>query len=100
MFDLRTALLKKGEVESARLDAFAFRQRARTMRLLAEALGRDPASLVPLVAHHDDAAILARIGAESGAARGAHDALYRACAAQARAALIGEVGDPAPHRLA
>ncbi|WP_241212717.1 hypothetical protein [Sphingomonas sp. ABOLG] len=39
-FDLRAALLKKAEVETARLVDFEFRLRARTMRLLAADRGR------------------------------------------------------------
>jgi hypothetical protein len=59
VWDLRGALLKKGEVESARLDDFEFRLRARTMRLLAEKLGHDPATLTGRIAIESDQAILA-----------------------------------------
>lgn len=93
MFDLRGALLKKGEVESARLDDFAFRLRARAMRLLASRLGLEQDALVRRIAAEPDTAILASLPAEAAA-------LHARCVAEARAALIAERGDPAPHRLA
>lgn len=97
-FDLRAALLKKGEVESARLDDFAFRERARSMRLLAAALGEDEAPLVRAIAGGDDASILAML-----AERYPPDvvgAAYAWARTEARAQLFEELGDPAPHRLA
>ena len=93
VFDLGEALHHKAEFESARLDDFGFRLRARTMRLLAEALSRDPAPLVAAIARYDDDHIVAGLGADAGAP-------YRAAVAQARAQLIAELGDPSPHRLA
>lgn len=103
VWDLRAALLKKGETESARLADFAFRLRARTMKRLAPHLdpALPPADLVALVALHDDEAILARLALRypdrpADAIRRAFDT----CRAEARAQLIGEVGDPTPHRLA
>lgn len=99
-FDLRGAMLKKQEVESARLAEFDYRWRARTMRLLAARL--DPAlsadEMAAETARHDDAAILADLSArypEVGV-----ESLYDQCRAQARLALIEELGDPTPHRLA
>jgi hypothetical protein len=56
--DLRAALLGKAEVETTRLVDFDFRHRARTMRLLAARLGRDPAALIGEIKASDDAAIL------------------------------------------
>jgi len=99
-FDLRGALLKKQEVESARLAEFDYRWRARTMRLLAARLDPDlPAdALAAETARHDDEAILAGLAArypEAGVR-----SLYDQCRAQARLALIEELGDPTPHRLA
>ena len=91
-FDLGDALRRKGEHESARLDDFAFRLRARTMKLLAERLGRDPAPLIAAIALAEDDAIIA---AEGLPLRDYHLAL-----AEARAQLLAELGDPAPHRLA
>ena len=96
--DLRAALLKKGEVESARLDDFAFRERARTMRLLAKALGEDGDALCRAIATGDDEAVLAMLAERHDAAE-VRDA-YARSRAQARRALLDERGDPAPHRLA
>lgn len=103
VWDLRTALLKKGEMESARLDEFAFRERARTMRLLAREIGHgiDPANLASLIVEQQDEAILAalldrfpdldRVRLQDSFAR---------CRTAARQSLIDEIGDPTPHRLA
>ena len=93
VFDLGNALSRKAEFESARLDAFTFRLRARTMRLLAEALDREPEPLVAAIALHDDEHIVAGLGPGAATA-------YTAAVAQARAELVAELGDPAPHRLA
>lgn len=92
-FDLRGALLKKAEVESARLDDFEFRLRARTMRLLAPDLSLDPEALVGRIAVEPDDAIVAALGAEAAAR-------YEACRAEARRQLIIEIRDPTPYRLA
>lgn len=100
MFDLRGALLKKEERESARLADFAFRLRARTFRALAERLGLDPVEVAGWTAEGDDAAVLERL---AQATRGAAEPLYRQyleCEIVARAALIAEFGDPSPYRLA
>ena len=97
-FDLRAALLKKGEVESARLDDFAFRERARTMRLLAATLGEDAGVWVRRIAYGSDEAILADLAARQDPE--AVQAAYLAARAEARAQLFDELGDPAPHRLA
>jgi hypothetical protein len=107
-FDLRSALLRKEEFESARLDDFAFRLRARTMRMLGAALEEfgskasiDGDVLVGRIAELDDATILQGL-LDDGLAIDA-EALYRLyseCRERARRDLIGEIGDPAPHRLA
>jgi hypothetical protein len=91
-FDLGDALRRKSEHETARLDDFAFRLRARTMKLLAERLGRDPAPLIAAITLAEDDAILA--------AEGLPAADYHLALAAAREQLIAEHGDPAPHRLA
>ncbi|WP_085808878.1 hypothetical protein [Sphingomonas sp. TZW2008] len=74
VFDLRSALLRRAEVETARLVDFAFRGRTRTTRLLAERIGRDPAETVSRNARADVAAILAdparEIGGSSAACAG------------------------------
>jgi len=97
-FDLQKMLHRKGEFESARLDAFAFRVRARTMRALAEALGRDDDELVKSIAASGDEAILDRLSADFGAARVSR--AYNAARAQAEIDTIAELGDPTPVRLA
>jgi hypothetical protein len=96
-FDLRAALLKKAEVETARLVDFEFRLRARTMRVLAAQIGEDADALVGRIVHADDAAILDGLETARGLALGAD---YRRSLAEARAQLIDEVGDPSPYRLA
>lgn len=98
-WDLRGALLRKEERESARLADFAFKLRARTFRLLAEALGAEPSAIVPLIATMGDAAILASIAGDFPA-WGPLDRLYDRCRADARAQLIAQEGDPSPYRLA
>ncbi len=92
VWDLRGALLKKAEVESARLDDFEFRLRARTMRLLAEKLGRDSTALVARIAAESDEALLA--------ATPELVEHFDSCRAEARRHLIGELGDPTPYKLA
>lgn len=100
VFDLRGALLKKEEVESARLADFEFRLRVRTMRLLAPMIGEDVDTLVNAVALYDDDRILADLQGAAGlsAARLGQD--YAHCRVEARTQLIAERGDPSPHRLA
>lgn len=108
MFDLARAFAKKQEVETARLDEYRFRHRARKIRLLAESLagrlgeGVDPRSLAGAVAVRDDEAILEGLRArlpepvdESEWSR-----LVLAADAEARRQLVAEYGDPDPHRLA
>jgi hypothetical protein len=96
VFDLRAALLKKEEVESARLMDFEFRLRARTMRLLAARLGMEEAALLRQVALKDDVAILAELTP-------AHPDVtvwFREAQHEARRELIAERGDPTPYKLA
>jgi len=102
VWDLRGAMLKKQEVETARLQDFAFRHRARTMRLLAAAIGPDVAAedLVGEIALRPDEAILDRLAARLGMPLRQVAALHAQCAVAARAQLIAEIGDPTPHRLA
>ncbi|MGN6817902.1 MAG: hypothetical protein ACTHJR_04450 [Sphingomonas sp.] len=97
-FDLQKMLHRKGEFESARLDAFAFRVRARTMRGLADALGRDADELVRRIAASDDDAILDDLAADHDAA--AVDAAYVRAHVAAEREAIAELGDPTPVRLA
>ncbi|MBO9622743.1 MAG: hypothetical protein J7500_08520 [Sphingomonas sp.] len=93
VWDLRGALLKKGEVESARLDAFEFKLRARTMRLLAPVLGLEADALVERIAVEPDEAILGTLDGEGQAA-------WSRCRAEAYRQLVEELGDPTPVKLA
>lgn len=100
VWDLRGAMLKKEEFESARLAEFDYRWRARTMRLLAAALDPElsPDEMAAETARRDDGAILAALGERYPDAN--VGGLYDRCRAEARRALIAELGDPTPHRLA
>lgn len=98
-FDLRRALLKKAEHESARLMDFEFRQRARTFKLMAEALRLDAAMVAALTARGDDEAALQELARTSGRDPAELAKLYAECGATARAGLIREIGDPTPYRL-
>jgi hypothetical protein len=99
VFDLRGALLKKGEVETARLMDFQFRLRARTWRLVAEALGADPEEVVRLTASLDDEALQAHLAVLYPDEAKDLPALIRTASADARQALIAERGEPSPYRL-
>lgn len=108
MFDLAKALARKQEVESARLDEYWFRHRARKMRLLASNLaGRlggdpDPRSLAQSVAVLGDDAILESLRARllEPMPDPEWNRLVLAADAEARRQLVEEHGDPLPHRLA
>lgn len=99
VFDLRRALLAKEEKDSARLMDFEFRQRARSFRLLAAILDIDPAALVREIAQHDDSAILDALANDLPMSREELGLHYARCRADAYAQLVGELGDPTPHRL-
>lgn len=108
MFDLAKALTRKQEVESARLDEYWFRHRARKMRILVASLaGRldgplDPRSLAEAVAVRTDEVILE--GLRARLAEPMPDPewhrLVLAAEAEARRQLVAEYGNPDPHRLA
>ena len=93
-------LHRKGEFETARLNDFAFRARARTMRYLAERLGRDPAAMATLITSGPDETILDDLEREIDMARVALDREYRQARTRAEAELRAELGDPTPVRLA
>lgn len=98
-FDLRRALLAKEEKDTARLMDFEFRQRGRSFRLLAAILDIDPAALVREIALHDDPAILDALANDLPMSREELGHRYIRCRADAYAQLVGELGDPTPHRL-
>jgi len=99
-WDLRGALLKKAEVESARLADFEFRLRVRTARLLAATLGLAPDEWAQAAVAQTDASLLAAFADHAGLDPATLARRHAECEATARAALIAEIGDPAPHRLA
>lgn len=99
VFDLRRALLSKEEKDSARLMDFEFRQRARSFRLMAAALEIDADALVRTIALHGDPAILDALANDLPKSREELGDLYVKCRADAYRQLVGELGDPTPHRL-
>lgn len=99
VFDLRRALLSKEEKDSARLMDFEFRQRARSFRLMASALGIDGAALVRMIALHGDPAILDALANDLPKSREELGELYARCRADAYGQLVAELGEPTPHRL-
>jgi hypothetical protein len=108
MFDLAKAFAKKQEVESARLDEYWFRHRARTLRLLAEGLAGqmdepiDSRGLAREVAVRTDERILADLRARLVQPMDDREwhRLLTLAQAEARRQLVAEYGDPEPHRLA
>ncbi len=100
-FDLGAMLRRKGEFESARLDDFEFRQRARTVRLFAAQRGVEAEPLLRLTALGDDERLLAAL--VEGLDEAAAEALVRdwfAARAEAYRQLVEELGDPTPIRMA
>jgi len=109
-FDIARAFFLKQERETARLQDFLFRHRARTARLLAEWARTkldDPSALDPLEAagwtiERDDASIRASLRALIPAGRCSEAEWLQACDvahAQAWTQLEAELGNPSPHRL-
>ncbi len=99
VWDLRGALLKKQEVESARLAEFEFRHRVLTFRMLAREMGLDEAEMARRVASSRPDELLAELAASSEMDGEAFDRLYQRIHADARRQLIAEIGDPSPYRL-
>ncbi len=99
-WDLARALHKKAEVETARLQAFSFRQRARALSLIARAHGLDPAGLAASLSVCPDSALLAGLARAIGHGPAETAAILAEALATARRDLIAEEGDPSPHRLA
>ncbi|WP_156254989.1 hypothetical protein [Sandarakinorhabdus oryzae] len=99
-FDLAKALHKKAEVETARLQAFTFQQRARAISLIAKDHGLNPAAVAGALAVCPDAELIDRLAAAIGLAPAATAAAFTQALATARQHLVAEQGDPTPHRLA
>ncbi len=109
-FDLGEVMARKQERECARLDAFEFHHKARTVRLVAEWVrGRAGASsdidpvafatrvaLAPLDAVIGDLRSLCAPGVTDEAWQRQIDRL----SGEAFRGLVSEFGDPAPHRIA
>lgn len=98
-WDLRAALLKKQEFETARLLDFEFRHRVRTMRLIAAQLPLNGNELARRTVLEDDETILDDIVAKTGRSLEDVRELYIDSSVAARRQLIQELGDPTPHRL-
>jgi hypothetical protein len=99
-FDLAKALHKKAEVETARLQAFTFRQRARAISLIAQDHGLDPAAVASALAVCPDAELIDRLAETIGHAPAATASAFSEALIKARQQLVAEQGDPTPHRLA
>jgi hypothetical protein len=99
-WDLAKAMHLKAEFETARLQDFAFRQRARAVSLLAGSHGLDPASIVGEIAVHDDAGMIKLFCERTGRSSVEMAAAYEAALAHAKRQLVVERGDPTPHRMA
>jgi hypothetical protein len=99
-FDLAKALHKKAEVETARLQAFGFQQRARADCLIAQDHSLDPAEMASAIAVCPDAELIDRLADLTDLAPAAAAAAFTAALATARQQLVAEQGDPTPHRLA
>ncbi|MBO9517307.1 MAG: hypothetical protein J7493_04510 [Porphyrobacter sp.] len=99
VWDLRRAMLKKEEFESARLMDFDFRQRVRATRLLARELGIEESGLVRDTAVLEQDALIDLTAQRSGWVRQEVSERYSQCLSRAREQLIAEIGDPTPNRL-
>lgn len=96
VWDLRRALLKKEEFESARLTDFEFREMVRAIRLLAGELGVE---VTPVLHELADKGVQAALALLAGGDEGSIEARYWQARIEARRQLIAERGDPSPYRL-
>lgn len=94
VWDLRAALLRKEEFESARLTDFEFREMVRAIRLVAAEREADVKPILHELADHGLEAALALLGGGQNIEARYHDAKR-----EARRQLIAERGDPTPYRL-
>ena len=107
-FDLQGALMRKQEYECARLDAFEFRHRALTVRLVAERLRADghdvpdPDAAARAMVYVGEDAVLEQL--YTPVRDHLSRARYRVLCAQARQTASDRLkriwGDPTPHALA
>lgn len=109
--DLHAVLVRKQERDCAKLDEFAFRQRARAIRLLAEwALEKgapegsvDPMALATEIATATDEVLVGRVAdllEPAGISRRRVDRRYQRLREEAWLQLAAEMGDPTPRSLA
>ncbi len=99
-WDLAKALHKKAEMETARLQAFGFQQRARAISLIARAHGHDPVRLTSRLAVCPDAELIDRLADVTGLSPSTAATAFTEALSTARQQLVAEQGDPSPHRLA
>ena len=99
VWDLRGALLKKEERESARLAEFEFRHRARTIRLTARAIGLDETNVVAKAATVKPGTLIGWLAEQHDGSAEEFATLHQQSSEEARRQLIEELGDPTPHRL-
>ncbi|WP_164155465.1 hypothetical protein [Sandarakinorhabdus rubra] len=99
-WDLAKALHKKAEVETARLQAFDFQQRARAISLVAQSHGIDPKLLAGRLAVCLDAELVNRLAEATGLGPADAAIAFSEALTRARQQLVAEQGDPTPHRLA
>ena len=99
VWDLPGALLKKEERESSRLAEFEFRHRARTLRLMARAIGLDETEVVAKAATVKPGTLTEWLAEQHEGSAEEFAALHQRSSEEARRQLIEEIGDPSPYRL-
>jgi hypothetical protein len=99
VWDLRAALLRKEEFESARLTDFEFRETVRALRLTIAELGAEAKPMLHELADHGVEAALAMLAANAGRTEAEVESIYLRARVEARRQLIKERGDPSPVRL-
>lgn len=100
VWDLSRALHKKAEVETARLQVFAFQQRARAIGLMAQSHGLNGKTLASELAVVPDDLLIAQLCRLTGQDQAGMAAAFQTALADAWQQLAAEQGDPTPHRLA
>ncbi|NKJ43217.1 hypothetical protein [Novosphingobium sp. SG720] len=98
-FDLRNALLRKEEYESARIAAYDFATTVHALKAVAAQWGQHPVPLLDRMVEQGLAAALTMLAGRSGQPGTAVDAQFLRALADARTRWIARHGDPAPVRL-
>ena len=99
-WDLAKALHKMAKVETARLQDFAFRTRARAVGLIATQHGLAATTLAAELAVQSDQQLIAKLCQLTGNSRDETVKAWQTAIATAREQLVAELDDPRPHRLA